>query len=84
MICPVELLKTTVAQPALVGQRTVGRWSMHLCLACGQTTHASLNGKLNGINIVLIPKAIQVLTFFQKLVFELKVLCVNIFTTLHL
>ncbi|XP_028156312.1 uncharacterized protein LOC114349917 [Ostrinia furnacalis] len=57
--CPAKLLKTTVVQQALVGQRTVGRWTLHSCLACGITTHAVLNGKSNDTNIVLVPKSIQ-------------------------
>ncbi|KAI5641969.1 hypothetical protein NE865_05968 [Phthorimaea operculella] len=40
--CGSGSLKSQVAQPALLGQRTVGRWQINSCLACGQNTHAVL------------------------------------------
>ncbi|KAL0839478.1 hypothetical protein ABMA28_016187 [Loxostege sticticalis] len=59
LACPANLLKTVVVQQALVGQRAVGRWNLHSCLACGITTHALLHGKPDEPKIVLIPKSIQ-------------------------
>ncbi|CAG9791901.1 unnamed protein product [Diatraea saccharalis] len=56
---PVNSLKSVVAQQALVGHHTVGRWTLHSCLACGQTTHAILNDNTTGSNLAVIPKSTQ-------------------------
>ncbi|CAH2979513.1 unnamed protein product [Chilo suppressalis] len=56
---PADSLKSFVAQQALVGQRIVGRWTLHSCLACGQTTHAILHDKLSASNLALLPKSLQ-------------------------
>ncbi|KAL0883815.1 hypothetical protein ABMA27_015904 [Loxostege sticticalis] len=66
LACPANLLKTVVVQQALVGQRAVGRWNLHSCLACGITTHALLHGKPDEPKIVLIPKSIQVIGSLSK------------------
>ncbi|XP_049865341.1 uncharacterized protein LOC126366293 [Pectinophora gossypiella] len=54
--CPSGGLKHHAAQPALLGQRPVGRWLINSCIACGQTTHAVLTDRPN---IVLICKSIN-------------------------
>ncbi|XP_026747036.1 uncharacterized protein LOC113508290 isoform X2 [Trichoplusia ni] len=43
--CSLSSLKTEVAQPALVDQRPLSRWTVHSCLACGQATHAISHDK---------------------------------------
>ncbi|CAK1578256.1 unnamed protein product [Parnassius mnemosyne] len=48
--CSVNAMKSHIAQPALVGQRTVGCWKVEYCLACGQTTHAITQ---DGTNILI-------------------------------
>ncbi|XP_075972803.1 proline-rich Akt substrate 40 kDa isoform X2 [Anticarsia gemmatalis] len=58
MSCSVNSLKKQVAQPALVEQHTVGRWTIHSCLACGQPTHAISHDK-NGPYALLVCKANQ-------------------------
>ncbi|KAM3968218.1 uncharacterized protein ACR2FA_006755 isoform 2-T2 [Aphomia sociella] len=55
--CPISSLKSNVTQQALLSQRAVGRWTVHFCLACNQSTHAILNDQTNGQNIALICKS---------------------------
>jgi hypothetical protein len=60
LVYPTNATKPAVAQPALVSQRIVGRWTVHSCLACDQITHAVLNDKQIGPNITLLPKSTHV------------------------
>ncbi|XP_026765196.2 uncharacterized protein LOC113523420 [Galleria mellonella] len=55
--CFVSSLKIKVTQQALLGLRTVGRWVIHSCLACNQSTHAVLSDRTNGESIALINKS---------------------------
>ncbi|XP_032512151.2 uncharacterized protein LOC116766421 [Danaus plexippus] len=55
LACPANSLKTHVVQPALIGHRIVGRFSLETCLACRQTTRALLQER----NLVLLAKPLQ-------------------------
>lgn len=55
--CFVSSLKIKVTQQALLGLRTVGRWVIHSCLACNQSTHGVLSDRTNGESIALINKS---------------------------
>ncbi|KPI91227.1 hypothetical protein RR46_14731 [Papilio xuthus] len=48
-------IKIHVAQPALVGRQSVGRWTIESCLGCAQTTHAISHDR----SIVLVSKSTQ-------------------------
>ncbi|KAG7305412.1 hypothetical protein JYU34_009481 [Plutella xylostella] len=56
LLSSVGSLKISIAQSALTGSRTVGRWTIHFCLACGQTTHATAQDRPH---MALICQAIQ-------------------------
>ncbi|KAJ8726925.1 hypothetical protein PYW08_015322 [Mythimna loreyi] len=56
--CSLGSLKLQVAQPALVEQRSLGRWTVHSCLACSQPTHAISLDK-NGPYALLVCKSNQ-------------------------
>ncbi|KOB79480.1 Lobe protein [Operophtera brumata] len=56
--CASNEIKIQVVQPALIGQRFVGNWTVHSCLSCGQTTHAILQDK-HRPNICLFNKSLQ-------------------------
>lgn len=53
--CSLSSLKSHVVQPALIGHRVVGSYTIESCLACEQSTHAISCEKNN----VLIVKSIQ-------------------------
>ncbi|XP_059060036.1 uncharacterized protein LOC131853219 isoform X2 [Achroia grisella] len=55
--CPISSLKIKSTQQALLGLRTVGRWDIHTCLACNQSTYAVLKDKSNGPCVALIAKS---------------------------
>ncbi|CAB3224985.1 unnamed protein product [Arctia plantaginis] len=55
---PIDSLKTQIAQPALVDRRSVDRWVVHSCLACGQPMHAISHDK-NGPYALLLCKVNQ-------------------------
>ncbi|XP_068627780.1 uncharacterized protein PRAS40 [Battus philenor] len=55
MSSSINTLKTHIAQPALLGHRMVGRWTIESCLACEQTTHAIFQDKTT----ILICKSIE-------------------------
>lgn len=40
-------VKVVIAQPALSAQRVLARWTLHSCLACDITTHATMQEKTN-------------------------------------
>ncbi|KAJ0179267.1 hypothetical protein K1T71_004979 [Dendrolimus kikuchii] len=58
LCCPIAALEKQIVQPALVGDRSVGRWVLHSCIACGQTTHAISQDRTSPINL-LVAKSIQ-------------------------
>lgn len=56
--CTLDSLKIQITQPELVDKRSVGRWTIHSCLACGQSTHAISHNKTESYAL-LVCKANQ-------------------------
>ncbi|CAK1551715.1 unnamed protein product [Leptosia nina] len=53
--CQLSSVRSNIIQPALIGVRSVGPWSLESCLACGQTFVAKLQEK----DLALINKSLQ-------------------------
>lgn len=76
MACSINSLKVQVTQPALVEQRTLGRWAIHSCLACGQPTHAISHDK-NGPYALLVCKSNQVSINFSVQLHSVSIININ-------